>query len=54
MRTTDPAPEPWRPLGERVVRPAPPAPAPRQVAPGVVQGADGRLYTNLPLPKAKP
>ena len=57
-RTTDDLhPEPrWQPLGERVVRaPSSPPPAePKQIAPGVIEGADGRLRTNLPLPKAWP
>lgn len=55
MRTTDDLnpPEPWRPLGERV-KAAPPPPKEREVAPGVIQGTDGRLRTNLPLPKEKP
>lgn len=43
--------EPWRPLGEKVTPPAPPAPEPKQIAPGVLQGPDGRLSTNLPIPK---
>lgn len=45
--------EPWRPLGERIT-PAPLPPKEREVAPGVIEGADGRLRTNLPLPKEKP
>ena len=54
MRTTDPTPQPFRPLGERV-KPVPTLPA-EPIArptgtPGVVEGADGRLRTNLPLPK---
>lgn len=52
MRTTDDLnPERFQPLGEKVQRPAPPPPEPKQVAPGVIKGADGRLSTNLPLPK---
>ncbi len=53
MRTTDPDPQPFRPLGERVTRPAPAAPAqgPVQQAPGVLRDPDGKLRTNLPLPK---
>ena len=51
-RTTDDLnPERFQPLGPKVTPPAPPAPAPKQIAPGVVQDADGRLRTNLPLPK---
>lgn len=55
-RTTDDLhPEPWRPLGEKVTPPAPPAAAPAQVAPGVMRDpATGKLHTNLPLPKDKP
>ena len=56
MRTTDPDPKPLGPvLGEKV-RPAPaprPQPAP-PATPGVHRDADGRLYTNLPLPKCDP
>lgn len=52
MRTTDPDPKPLGPvLGERVQRPAAPAPTPAPVAPGIVRGTDGSLRTNLPLPK---
>ena len=52
MRTTDPEPRPFQPLGQRVTpQTVAPEPAPKQVAPGIVQGSDGRLYTNLPLPK---
>lgn len=53
MRTTDdlnPEP-PWKPLGEKVTPPAPPAPEPKCIAPGVVQDKDGRMRTDLPLPK---
>jgi hypothetical protein len=46
--------EPWRPLGEKVVRSppsAPAAPSPQPQGPyGVVQGPDGRLSTTT-LPK---
>ncbi len=56
MRSTDPAPEPWQPLGERVEKraPAPPTPGPVPVAPGVLRGPDGKFYTDLPLPKEAP
>ncbi len=53
MRTTDPDPKPFRPLGEKVPRQAPPTtPAPRraQEYTGIVVGPDGRLHTSLPLP----
>ncbi len=53
MRTNEPEPEPWRPLGEKVT---PPAPAPRQPVyqplehdKRIERGPDGRLRTNLPL-----
>lgn len=53
-RTTDDLnPERFQPLGAPI-RPAPAAPKEREVAPGVIQGTDGRLRTNLPLPKEKP
>ena len=51
MRDIDPPAPPWRPLGPAVPRPAPPPPSSREVAPGIVKGDDGRLKTNLPLPK---
>ncbi|HEX7639321.1 MAG TPA: hypothetical protein VF457_13070 [Burkholderiaceae bacterium] len=48
MRTTDPDPQPIRPLGERVPAPAPVAPRDKPVpgaGSGIVQGPDGRLRT---------
>jgi hypothetical protein len=54
MRTTDPDPRPFQPLGQRVTPAAPRTVDPRQIAPGILQDADGRLSTNLPLPKDKP
>ncbi len=57
MRTNEPDPEPWQPLGERV-KPAvsPPAPAWRDKpgSPGIEESRAGHLRTNLPLPKEKP
>lgn len=55
-RTTDDleSSEPWKPFGETVKAPPPPAPEPKQIAPGILEGADGRLSTNLPLPKGAP
>lgn len=54
-RTTDDLhPEPFQPLGHAIPRATPPAPSkpePKQIAPGVIEGEDGRLRTNLPLPK---
>lgn len=44
--------ERFQPLGAPI-RPAPPAPEPKRIAPGVLQGPDGRLYTDQPLPKEK-
>jgi len=53
-RTTDDLnPERFQPLGAPI-RPAAPPPPDKRVAPGVLQGADGRLRTDLPLPKEKP
>lgn len=49
--------ERWQPLGERVTKPVPPPPAQPEwrqkpgAAPGIEIGPDGRLRTNLPLPK---
>lgn len=49
MRTTDPDPKPFKPLGEKVIKPfSPPAPAPTtkpQGSYGVVTDADGRMKT---------
>lgn len=47
MRNTDPDPKPFRPLGERVQAPPPPAPVlkPAQGPYGVVTGADGKMRT---------
>lgn len=57
MRTTDdlnPEP-PFKPFGEKIVRPGPPAqPEWKQVpgaAAGVQVGPNGQLRTNIPLPK---
>jgi hypothetical protein len=51
-RTTDDLnPERFQPFGPKVMPPPPPAPQPKRVAPGIVQGEDGRLRTDLPLPK---
>jgi hypothetical protein len=49
MRTTDPEPQPIRPLGEKVTKPAS-APIPSDkplsgAASGIVVGPDGRLRT---------
>lgn len=54
MRSTDPDPKPFRPLGDRVEKPKGAAPAPVPIAPGVVRDPDGKYRTNLPLPKGKP
>lgn len=54
MRTNDPDPQPFQPLGQKVTPSPPPAPDPKQIAPGVLQRTDGKLYTNLPLPKDRP
>lgn len=55
MRSTDPEPEPWRPIGERV-QPKAPTPKPEWSPlpdnPAIERNrATGRLRTNLPLPK---
>ena len=50
MRGDMPRPEP---LGEKVIPPAaPPKKKDVEVKPGVFQGSDGKLWTNLPMPKA--
>lgn len=54
MRTTDPDPKPLGPVvGERVQRPAPATPTHQPVpsTPHIERGPDGRLRTNLPLPR---
>lgn len=53
MRTTDPDPQPFRPLGEKVTKPAPAPASPLWkpvpgAAKGVEVGPDGRLRTNIP------
>lgn len=54
MRTTDPDPTPFRPLGEKVTKPAP-APASSSPAPrgpsGLVTDADGRIRTTEHKPR---
>jgi len=54
MRTTDPAPEPWKPLGERIQTPRPSKPD-WQPVPGKPEmeqhRVTGKLRTALPLPK---
>ena len=49
----EPDPAPSRPLGERVVRPAPLPPEwqPLADAPSIEVNRQGQLRTNLPLPK---
>jgi hypothetical protein len=46
-------PTPWQPLGERVSRPQPAEPEwkPLSHAPRIEVNREGRLRTNLPLPK---
>jgi hypothetical protein len=54
VRTTDPDPPPFQPLGERVVkRPEPKRQEwkPLPDNPHIVERPDGKLSTNLPLPK---
>ena len=52
MRNTDPDPQPFRPLGEKVVRPSAPAPAPQkpQGPSGIVYDKDGRPSTTSHKP----
>jgi hypothetical protein len=53
MRTNEPTEStPWKPLGERVVKPQPEKPEPKETGPsGLVTGEDGRMRTTRhPLP----
>ncbi len=56
MQTTDPPTEPWRPLGERVVKSTPAKPEWKPVpgSPHIEEGPGGKLRTNLPLPPRAP
>jgi hypothetical protein len=52
MRTTDPDPKPFGPLGERVQRPAPAAPAQKPQGPaGILTDSDGRMRTTTHKPR---
>lgn len=56
-RTTDPDPEPWRPLGEKVDRRAPQPPKPwtkPQGEYGIVQDENGRFRTTKQPPLIPP
>jgi len=50
MRTTDPDPAPFKPLGEKVTPPAPPTPPEWRQKPGAAEGVqenrDGKLRTD--------
>lgn len=53
MRTNEPDPQPWRPLGEKVTPPAPPPPPSKPVpgaTSGIVTGPDGRMQTTRHIP----
>ena len=56
MRSIDPAGDSFQPLGPPARQPAvAPKPLPKPTGtPGVVQMPNGKLATNLPLPKDKP
>ena len=54
MRNNDPEPTLQRPLGERVTKQTPssqPTWRPKPDAPGIEISSDGKVRTNLPLPK---
>lgn len=55
MRSIDQEPEPFKPLGHPIEKPAKAVPAPTTTplpgAPHIQRGPDGKLSTNLPLPK---
>lgn len=57
MRSIEPDPEPWRPLGHPIVKPSKTEPASATVplpgSPGIERAPDGKLSTNLPLPKGE-
>jgi hypothetical protein len=58
MRTNEPDPPPWKPLGSPIAKPAsaPASPLWKPVpgSPGIEQHRDGQLRTDLPLPKGNP
>ena len=43
----------WQPLGAPIRKPEPPKPW-KRIAPGVLEDEQGRLHTDIPLPKEKP
>jgi hypothetical protein len=57
MRTTDPEPQPFQPLGEKVDRTPPdltPEWKPRPGSPGIYENREGRVRTDMPLPMVPP
>jgi hypothetical protein len=57
MRTTDPEPEPFNPLGEKLNRNPPdsgPEWKPRPGSPGIYENRDGKVRTDMPTPIAPP
>lgn len=51
MRSTDPEPAPFQPLGDKVKKPEPPPPGWKQLRPGIWEGPDGKLATEPPKAK---
>lgn len=52
MRTTDPEPRPFQPLGEKVQRAPAPPPSPKpQGSSGIVTDKDGRMKTTNHIPR---
>jgi hypothetical protein len=47
LRTNEPDPAPFQPLGDKVPKPVAPAPSPawKEIRPGIWQGPDGKLAT---------
>ena len=54
MRTTDPEPERFKGLGEKVVKPAPPPPSPKPEGKSGVVTENGRMRTTTHIPRLTP
>ena len=54
MPYNDRIPDTPAPLGPADPPPVPPAKPPKQIAPGIFEGPDGKFYTKLPTPPEPP